>query len=229
MIYTKIINALSLILSLCFIVSITASAQEMNYPVYKSKSNEEKKIALTFDDGPHPKKTQEIIKVLEKYGVKATFFVVGVNVKNYPRAMQALVDSGYEIGNHTYSHKLLKNADKARIKDEIEKTEIEIIKNGSEKTKLIRPPCGEYNENLIDISLENDYKIVLWNIDTRDWAHTKKNDIAKNVLSKIKGGDIILFHDYISGKNDTVEALELIIPSLLEQGYEFVSVSELLQ
>lgn len=227
--YAKIIRALSLIISFCFILSPIVSATEINYPVYKSKSNEEKKIALTFDDGPHPKKTKEIIKILEKYGVTATFFVVGVNVKNYPKAMEALIESGYEIGNHTYSHKLLKNADKTHIKDEIGKTEIEIIKNGSEKTKLIRPPCGEYNDNLIDISLENDYKIVLWNIDTRDWAHTKKDDIVKIVLSQIKGGDIILFHDYISGKNDTVEALESIIPSLLEQGYEFVSVSELLQ
>lgn len=227
--YVKIIKALSLFLTFCFVFSLNASAQEINYPVYKSKSNEEKKIALTFDDGPHPKKTQEIINVLEKYGVRATFFVVGVNVKNYPNAMKALVESGYEIGNHTYSHKLIKNSDKTRIKEELEKTETEIIKNGSVKTKLIRPPCGEYNENLINISLENDYKIVLWNIDTRDWAHTKKNEIVKTVLSKIKGGDIILFHDYISGKNDTVEALELIIPSLLKQGYEFVSVSELLQ
>lgn len=209
--------------------SVCIFATESNYPVYKSKINEDKKIALTFDDGPHPKKTKEIINVLEKYGIKATFFVIGINVKNYPETMRNIVDHGYEIGNHTYSHKILKNSKKSDIKNEIEKTELEIIKNGSVKTKIIRPPCGEYNDNLIDISLENDYKIVLWNIDTKDWAHANKKDIVNNILSRVKGGDIILFHDYVSGKNNTVEALEIIIPKLLKEGYEFVSVSELLQ
>ena len=96
-------------------------------------------------------------------------------------------------------------------------------------SNLIRPPCGVYDDSLLDFSRKNGYKIVLWNIDTKDWEHASKRDIAKMVESKVKGGDIILFHDYISGKSNTAEALDIIIPRLLDLGYEFVSVSELLQ
>lgn len=199
-----------------------------NY-VYSCKQGEDKKIALTFDDGPHPKKTRKIIEVLEKYGVTATFFVVGVNVKNYSEGMKEIIDRGYEIGNHTFSHKVLKNSDASCLEKEVISTENEIKRLGGEVSNLIRPPCGVYDDSLLDFSRKNGYKIVLWNIDTKDWEHASKRDIAKMVESKVKGGDIILFHDYISGKSNTAEALDIIIPRLLDLGYEFVSVSELLQ
>ena len=88
---------------------------------------------------------------------------------------------------------------------------------------------GEIRENLVDLAIENDYKIVLWNIDTKDWAHTSKEEIVEKVISNSSGGDIILFHDYLTGKNNTVEALEIIIPKLINSGYEFVTAGELLQ
>lgn len=218
------------IFSLCILILggfFSVSAE--NQPVYSYKSNEEKKIALTFDDGPHPKKTEKIIEVLEKYGVTATFFVVGVNVKNYGEAMKKIIDNGYEIGNHTYSHRKLKNSNIDVVKKELSSTEEEIKNLGGNVSRLIRPPCGIFEKSLIDFSCENDYKIVLWNIDTKDWEHASKEQIEKTVLSKASGGDIILFHDYISGKSSTAESLDSLIPKLLDLGYEFVSVSELLQ
>lgn len=200
-----------------------------NTPVYNYKSNEAKKIALTFDDGPHPKKTKKIIDVLEKYGVTATFFVVGVNVKNYSDGMKEIIDGGYEIGNHTYSHNLLKNSDIDNVKKEILSTENEVKRLGGHVSSLVRPPCGLFSKSLIDFSCDNGYKIVLWNVDTKDWEHASKEKITNAVMSRVKGGDIILFHDYISGKSNTAEALDNLIPKLLDLGYEFVSVSELLQ
>ncbi len=215
-------------LSIVILLGLIPVHAENKY-VYSCKKGEDKKIALTFDDGPHPKKTKKIIDVLEKYGVTATFFVVGVNVKNYSNGMKEIIDRGYEIGNHTFSHRVLKNSDPASLENELLLTEHEIKKLGGEVSNLIRPPCGLYDDSLLDFSRENGYKIVLWNIDTKDWEHTSKGNIAKMVESEVKGGDIILFHDYISGKSNTAEALDILIPKLLDLGYEFVSVSELLQ
>ena len=200
-----------------------------NTPVYNSSFNEEKKIALTFDDGPHPRNTPEILKILDKYGVKATFFVIGINAKNYPEALSMVIDGGHEIGNHTYSHQVLKNLSKDAISKEIIDTEMEISKQNEFTTTLIRPPCGFYDENLVGLAKENNYKVVLWSIDTHDWAHASVESIVTSINNKVKGGDIILFHDYISGENNTPKALQVIIPKLLSQGYKFVTVSELLQ
>jgi polysaccharide deacetylase family sporulation protein PdaB len=206
-----------------------ALGEAINKPVYKSKTNEVTKIALTFDDGPHPKKTKEILEILKKYDVKATFFVIGVNVKNYPYVIKEIIDDGHEVGNHTYSHKKLKGVNKEKITEELKRTDEEIITQNGNKTNLIRPPCGEYDDTLIEVAIENNCKIVLWNVDTKDWAHSPKETIIDKVLSNVKGGDIILFHDYLSGKNNTVEALDELVPLLQEKGYEFVTIGELLQ
>ena len=216
------------------ILLIVASTGEIraitaNRPVYNSGINECKKIALTFDDGPHPQNTPKILKILDKYDVKATFFVIGVNVKNYPDALSLINEKGHEIGNHTYSHSVLKSRSKDEILKEISEAENEIGKITDFSTTLIRPPCGLYDEKLVEIALKNNYKIVLWNVDTKDWEHSSCENIVSNVLKRVDGGEIILFHDYISGKNSTPEALEIIIPKLKEQGYEFVTVSQLLQ
>lgn len=200
-----------------------------NKTVYNSNAKNENKIALTFDDGPHPKITPEILDLLKKYDIKATFFVIGVNVDNYSASLERAIDEGHEIGNHTNSHSILKSMNIEKIKEEIELCENKILKYTDEKTKILRPPCGLYDETLIKIANQFDYKIILWNIDTHDWAHMSTNEIVKKVSNNVKGGDIILCHDYISGENHTIEALEIIIPMLIKNGFEFVTVSQLLQ
>ncbi len=204
-------------------------ANAKNNCVYTSGDKSTNKIALTFDDGPHPKQTEEILKILEKHNVKATFFVIGVNVKNYGKSLENIISNGHEIGNHTFSHHVLKYMSKQEILNEISKTEYELWDQYGYNPKLLRPPCGSYDDNLVDIATEKDLKIVLWNIDTEDWAHTSVDRMTKNVLKNVKGGDIILFHDYISGRTNTAKALDIIIPRLKEIGYEFVTVSQLLQ
>lgn len=196
--------------------------------VYRNASVSNMQIALTFDDGPHPGRTPEILDILERHKIKATFFVVGQNVQYYPDVFKRTVDEGHEIGNHTHSHKVLKPFTDNTIEeiDSFNKAINEIYKKD---VNILRPPEGKYDSNLSVFAKENDYKIVLWSIDTLDWTHRSPESITNTVINEIKGGDIILMHDYISGKSPTPEALETIIPMLLERGFEFVTVSELLK
>ena len=205
--------------SLLFTKSITASRQEVN--IYHEHQNQEMKIALTFDDGPHPILTPKILNILQKYNIKATFFIVGENATNYPEIVKLILDQGHEIGNHTFSHDHINE-------EEIDQCEKTIYELTDYKTKLFRPPEGALNQKIEYISKHLGYSIILWDIDTRDWEHTPPKIIRENVMKKIKAGSIILMHDYIGFNSPTPEALELIIPALLEQGYQFVVVSELI-
>lgn len=212
-----------------FTLCLISYANAENKLVFKSNSNNQMKIALTFDDGPHPKNTKKILDVLDKYNVKSTFFVVGVNVKNYPKALCEIVERGHEIGNHTYSHSILKSMNEEQIRKEINDTEDALSELCKYTPNLIRPPCGMYNSSLLKVAKSKDYKIVLWTIDTKDWAHNSVDNIVNGILDSVKSGDIILFHDYISGQNNTPKALDIIIPRLQEMGFNLVTVSELLQ
>ncbi len=219
---------ISFLVAVIFIVcafSVAVSAEK----VYGCASNDEMKIALTFDDGPHPRVTHQILDVLSKYGVKATFFMVGENVKNYPDTAKRVAREGHEIGNHTYTHPHIKNMNENELLTEMAKCD-KAIKEvaGVESVKLFRPPEGVIDSAVKAISSEKGYSIILWRIDTRDWAGTSVAEIKSNIDKNVETGDIILMHDYISKKCHTVEALNVIIPMLLEKGYEFVTVSELI-
>jgi len=187
-----------------------------------------KKIALTFDDGPHPRYTPEILQILDEYGIKGTFFVVGQNVGYYPDLVKAEIDGGHEVGNHTFSHANLRLEGYEAVCGEIGRTERVIYENTDYRSKLLRPPEGIYSQTVCDAAADCDYTIVLWSIDTKDWAHNPSEKIAEQILSDVRGGDIILFHDFIAKDSPTPAALRLIIPKLLEEGYKFVTVSELL-
>ena len=215
-----------IILSLISSATLGTSATAGN--VFLKNRSAGKKIALTFDDGPHPIYTHRILEVLEEYGVSATFFVIGCNVENYPDAFKALLDSGCEIGNHTYSHKDIGTMSEKDVLYQLEKTEEAVSKFTDKKLSLCRPPEGSCGKALETVSLEKGYDIILWSIDTLDWAHTPSSSIADKILNSTCGGDIVLMHDYVSGGCQAPDALRIIIPKLLEEGYEFVTVSELI-
>lgn len=187
------------------------------------------KIALTFDDGPHPTYTDEILDVLAEYGVRATFFLVGENAERYPEIVAREAREGHELGNHSYSHADLKNADTDAVCREIDRCERAIWENFEYRPRLLRPPCGCWGEELVKAAADRDYKLVCWSVDTRDWAHTPVRVIVKNVLEHANSGDILLFHDYIAGSSPTPDALRVLIPKLLDEGFEFVTVSELME
>ena len=195
--------------------------------VYRSNPNAGMKLALTFDDGPHPTYTEKILDILAKYGVHATFFAVGENAALWPELIERELDEGHEVGNHTYTHANLSKLSYRRMCDEVIFAENVLYEENEHRTCLLRPPGGLYNKNLFKLTSRFDYTVILWSVDTRDWAHTPSADIVKKVMSTVKAGDVILFHDYVSGKSTTVDALEKIIPELQSKGYEFVTVSEL--
>lgn len=195
--------------------------------VYSWKTND-KTIALTFDDGPHPVHTPEILDILEEYGIKATFFTIGTNVEQYNDVFRMEYAAGHEIGNHTYSHRNLRKLPYAEVCREIERSEECVYETVEYRTRLLRPPEGAFGDALCKAAAELDYTVICWSVDTRDWAHTPAVEIAENVLSTVKGGDILLFHDYVAGDSPTPEALRMVIPALIEDGYTFVTVSELL-
>lgn len=215
-------------LMMIFGMTVRSEAVGLGNNIYGCHANDEMKIALTFDDGPHPRVTPKILKILEKYGVKATFFVVGENVEYYPEVIESVVAAGHEIGNHTYSHPHISRLDEKTLAQEISKCDKAITDAVGVHSKLFRPPEGVIDNAVKVISSTNDYSVILWRVDTRDWAGTSADEIEKNVTKNVRSGDIILMHDYISKNCHTVEAVERIIPVLLKRGYKFVTVSELI-
>ena len=210
-------------------VATTAHEAESFGNVYCRSAVSTKRIALTFDDGPHPRYTKEILKILAEYKIPATFFIIGVNAERYPEDLQAIVDAGCELGNHTYSHPHMRRMDTEATRQELLHCQSVIQQLTGIRPTLFRPPEGIFSENLYGLTKEMQYQIVLWSIDTKDWAMNPSDAITQTVMSQLRGGDIILMHDYVSGGNTTCDALRAIIPQILSQGYSFVTVSELIK
>ena len=188
-----------------------------------------KRIALTFDDGPHENYTAEILSILQEYGIKATFFVVGQNAKEHSSLLQQVAEAGHEIGNHTYTHPKLKEQNAESFSCELEKTRAVIESITGISPSLFRPPEG-FREGVIKtVAKEQGYQMVLWSVDTEDWRGLSAERIEAAIMKDVKDGSIILCHDYVVGKSHTPEALRRVIPQLLEEGYEFVTVSELVR
>lgn len=195
---------------------------------FRSVPTETSRIALTFDDGPHPKLTPRILDILDCYHVRATFFMIGVNVENYPNAAREVAARGHEIGNHTFSHHRLRGIGEERAKTELTACADAIERVCGQRPRLFRPPEGSLDSGLVEIVCRNGYETILWSLDTRDWDVKDENAIVRRVLSAVKPGDIILMHDFIGYHSKTPEALEILIPKLQALGYEFVTVGELL-
>lgn len=185
------------------------------------------RIALTFDDGPHPTQTHRILDILERYGVHATFFMIGVNVENYPEAAREVIARGHEVGNHTYSHSHLQTMSEGALLSELGRCEDALEDLCEYRPHLFRPPEGVLNRFVEECAERGDYQLILWSLDTKDWENKSTERIVRRVLSEIQAGDIILMHDYVA-KSKTPEALEILLPKLLALGYEPVTVSSLL-
>lgn len=195
---------------------------------HHSVKNDNMEIALTFDDGPHPTQTKRILEILARYEVKATFFMVGVNVENYPDAARAVLAAGHEVGNHTYTHRVLGGLSHEEIDEEIGRCEEAFEALCEYRSHLFRPPQGSVSPTVEADADQNDYSLILWSLDTRDWEDKNANRITSKVLSSVRSGDIILMHDYIGHGSQTPEALEKLLPVLLERGFKPVTVSELI-
>lgn len=200
--------------------------------VIKKGNEDEKLIALTFDDGPDEDFSPQILDILKKYDAKATFFVVGEKVGWHPEIVKRAYSEGHEIGNHTFSHINVEKNSEYEVKNEIEKTQ-RIIKDtiGIEPV-LFRPPYRAISKSMLDIIKSNNMKVVLWSdLDARDWSNPGVYNIVKTIEEKANSGSIVLLHDYNSirnNKSQTIQALEQIIPEMKKRGYKFVTVSEII-
>lgn len=180
------------------------------------------KVALTFDDGPHPVYTLQLLDGLNERGVHATFFVVGKNILGNEALLKRMETEGHLIGNHTYSHVKLSELDIARACAEVEKTNALICEVTGKEPEFIRPPFGEWKK-----AMECSFEMipVLWDVDPLDWTTKNTALVVERVLKDTKPGDIILLHDYYQSSVDA--ALE-IVDALTERGYKFVTVDELI-
>lgn len=188
-----------------------------------AKENVEvKKIALTFDDGPHPVYTPKLLDGLKKRGVVATFFVTGQNAKEYPEIIKRMSEDGHLIGNHTYSHIQLTKSNREEFRAELVKTNEVLREITGKDASFVRPPYGSW-----DKSFETELNMfpVLWNIDPLDWCCNNADCIVQKVERKTKENSIILLHDYY---DTSVQAALRIIDDLTKQGYQFVTVDEIL-
>jgi len=219
----------ALILTVTTVYSSEAKNEKsVNCPIYTMGECEGRYIALTFDNGPHPSKTNEILDILSDNQIKATFFVVGKNAYDNEEIVERIINEGHEIGNHTFCHKYLSGEGRSLVEREIDLCDDVIYNHSEYSTNIFRPPGGLYDDTLIDICAERGYSVVLWSIDTRDWAGTSTADICSEIYKYVQNGSIILMHDYVCCESHTAEALREVIPKLKELGYCFVTISELI-
>lgn len=181
-----------------------------------------RRIAITFDDGPHPKYTEQLLDGLKERGVHATFFVTGEHAELHPDVIKRMQEEGHLIGNHTYSHIQLRSSNQDQFREELIRTNQVIKDITGEDTIYVRPPYGSW-----DKSFEQELNMipVLWTIDPLDWCSSDASCVVSRVTVKAKENDIILLHDYY---DTSVKAALEIVDELMEEGYTFVTVEEIL-
>lgn len=186
-----------------------------------------KVIALTFDDGPWPKTTEQILDILKENNIKATFFWVGAALTNHRDIAKRVADEGHALANHTWNHRYhrVSQAEAAR---EIDRTADLMEELTGTQTFYFRPPGGVMNNGLVDYVYSQNYANIMWSVDSQDWR-SSADAIAKNVIGDAKSGGIVLMHDGGGNRTPTVKALPGIIKELKQQGYEFVTLPELLE
>jgi peptidoglycan/xylan/chitin deacetylase (PgdA/CDA1 family) len=203
----------------------TELARGWRYRKFMHGDRTKKWIALTFDDGPHPEYTPRILDILREHHVRATFFVVGKMAEQYPDLLREQAAAGHSIGNHTYHHVNLTRIPPTDVAAEI-KACGEVIQSITGKVPhLFRPPGGDYDRNIAEVAEALGYWIVLWTDDPGDYAKPAESTLRQRLFSRLGNGGIILLHDGIA---ETIDLLPDLIKYLRSQGYELVTVDEML-
>jgi len=193
----------------------------------------EAEVALTFDDGPSPLYTPQILDLLAKYQAHATFFVLGCKVEKYPWLVKEMLRRGHEVGNHSLTHPRLTKTDQLAREKELETTRLDLELLGCpHKHMLIRPPYSAFDDRLVSYAAHTGRQLVLWSIDSGDWRGLDAPAIEQNVLTRVRNGSIIVMHDSDeknrADRRPTVEALKTILPVLRHRGYKLVTIDEVM-
>ncbi len=200
------------------------TSSKRSLPIY-SVETEEKKIAISFDCAWGVDYTDKLLDIMEKNGVRCTFFAVQFWVEKYPEYAEKIVGAGHELGTHSRTHPYMSKLSKAQILDELETSSKAIERLTGQRVTLFRPPYGDYNDLLIDTCKEKGLYPVQWDVDSLDWKNLSGTEIAMRIINGTKNGSIILCHN--NGLH-TAEALPLIFSTLQNRGYEFVPIGELI-
>jgi peptidoglycan-N-acetylglucosamine deacetylase len=182
--------------------------------------------ALTFDDGPSPHNTPEILDLLEEYGAKATFFVVGERISRCEPIVERIVNLGHEVGNHTNTHPHTVYLTRDQLRSEIVQAN-EAIAALDAKVRFVRPPFGKDRRRIASIAEELGMRVALWSIDSGDASGYPAGDIISSVVRSARPGAVILLHDGGSKRTATIDACRRIVPALREAGLHLVTLSEL--
>ena len=201
----------------------------------------EKIAALTFDDGPNPIYTPQVLAVLAQYRAKATFFMIGEHIRQHLDVARAVQADGHAIANHTYTHHNLAGCSEAQVRIELAECQRALKMLLGETGKLLRPPYGSYDTSAAWIAQVQGYRMVLWSASGEDWRGDDATLVAQRVLAQTQPGGIVLLHDGWNtahsskaeqdlkpDRTQTVRALGLFLPALLAQGYQFVTVTDML-
>lgn len=203
---------------------IMVAARTRTLPVY-SVEREDKVLAISFDAAWGGTQTPALLDILDEYGVKTTFFLVGIWVERYPDLVKEIIARGHEIGNHSTSHPQMTKLSEGKMREELKATSDRVEQLTGIRPTLFRPPYGDYNDTVVKVSRAEGYECVQWNVDSLDWKNRGVGDLIKQATKNSNSGDIVLFH------NDSqyiVEALPTILKTYQAQGFEIVPVSELL-
>lgn len=202
----------------------TEPVQPSETPQSSPTAAVKKRIALTFDDGPS-QSTLRILEVLKQYGGKATFCVVGSRLGSRTDILKRVAEEGHEIASHTWCHKDLNKLSEEEVLEELKSVNQLVYETTGKTVAFLRPPYGNANEIVKQAAIRENMAIVRWCVDTRDWKTKDPEATYKAIVEEAKDGDIVLCHDLYSA---TADAMELVIPKLIEDGFELVTVSELI-
>jgi peptidoglycan/xylan/chitin deacetylase (PgdA/CDA1 family) len=178
-------------------------------------------VAITFDDGPFPQYTSVLMDLFESYESRATFFTVGYKIDNYPDTVRDAYRRGFQIGNHTLNHEYLNRITVEQAKKEIHDNQKKLRALGVRGVILLRPPYGEHNAAVDSIA---GVPMIGWSVDSRDWETYNTEKTRAQIMKDVRDGYIVLCHDIIQS---TVEAMQYVVPELISQGYQLVTVDEL--
>ena len=201
-----------------------ASATDRQLPIY-CVQRDQKMLSISFDAAWGNEDTQQLIDILEQYDVKATFFVVGEWVDKYPESVKALADAGHEVMNHSNTHAHFSQLSTEEIIADVTACNDKIEAVTGVRPTLIRPPYGEYDDHVITAIRSMGMEPIQWDVDSLDWKELSAAEITERVTTKVQPGSIVLFHN---AALHTPEALPGILEALLQEGYTFVPISELI-
>ena len=186
---------------------------------------EKKMVALTFDDGPSNQNTNRILDVLEQNHARATFFVIGKRIADRTEVIARALSLGCEIGSHTWGHSDFTKYPKSALIDSLKKTDEAMVSNFNYHMTLFRPPYASINKDVENVSKDMGYAMILWSGSSHDWSIKDANKVYRNTFQCAADGAIILYHDIY---DFTADAIERVVPDLISQGYQLVTISELI-